>query len=97
MLLFCVVFFLPVLTQIPFFYQFRYDAVFLYANETQDRQFRLPRNQVPSPNGEQVWIRHGRLNCSAARDAMLDNAIVSTSSTASITSNTTAPSTSQED
>ena len=97
MLLFCVVFFLPALTQRPFCYQFRYDAVFLYANETQYQQFRLPRNQVPSPNGEQVWIRRGRLNRASSRDAMLDNATASTLSTASTTSNTTTSTTSQED
>ena len=74
MLLFFVVFFLPALTQRPFCYQFRYDVVFLYANETQDRQFCLPRNQVPSPNGEQVRIRRGRLNRAASRNAMLYDA-----------------------
>ena len=96
MLLFCVVLFLLALTQRPFCYQFRYDAVFLYANETQDRQFCLPRNQVPSPNGEQVWISRGRLNFAEACDAMLDDATASTSSTTSTTSNTMKSSTSRE-
>ena len=94
--MFCVVFFLPALTQRPFCYQFIYDAVFLYANETQDQQFRLPRNQVPLPNGEQVRIRRFGLNRAAAHDAMLDNTTVSTSWTASTTSNTTTSSTSRE-
>ena len=94
--MFCVVLFLPALTQRPFCYQFRYDAVFLYANETQDRQFRLPRNQVSSPNGDQVWIHRGRLNCVEAGYAMLDDATSSILSTASTTSNTTMSSTSRE-
>ena len=65
------------------YYPMRYDAVFLYAKDDQSQWFRLPRHQVPMPDGEQVRMRrHAPTNSNRNRNTDEDG----TASTASVSS-----------